>query len=281
MPQWETVAIVGVGLIGGSLGLALRRRKLAKRVIGIARRESSAKRAVECGTVHRCGTELSSGVAKAEVVVVCTPVESIVPTVKRLAPFTPADVIVTDAGSTKKQIVSELGSSKINRTFIGSHPMAGSEKMGPEFADKNLFDGRTVVLTPTRKTPEDAQQRLQAFWESVGAEVVITTPSMHDQAVAATSHVPHLLASILSAATPVGKWKELIASGWRDTTRIASGDPEIWRQIVSQNREFILNRLLDLEQRLADCRQAIAEGDDRELTRILKAGKRNRDALGS
>jgi prephenate dehydrogenase len=281
MNQRDTVAILGVGLIGGSIGLAMRRRGLSRRVVGVGRRESSLAKAMDVGAITEGTTDLVRGVAEAEMVVVCTPICNIVEYVRAAAEHAPQGAIITDAGSTKAEIVAALdGNLPRGASFVGSHPMAGSEKTGPEFADENLFVDRVTIVTPTAKTSPHALKVIEEFWQSLGARTVRMSPDEHDAAVAAISHLPHLAASALAAATPE-KWISLAAGGWGDTTRIAAGDVELWRQILSVNRSHVLRSLEEFEKTLAWFREALARGDDAELVCLLEQGKSRRDALGN
>jgi len=292
MPDQDRVAIVGVGLIGGSVGLALRERGLASEVVGIGRRAASVEKARACGTIDRGTTNLVEGVANADLVVVATPVDMIVDTVQAVAQAAPR-AMITDAGSTKAAICSEIreasqqasslagddGRTHAVRRFVGSHPLAGDHRTGPEHARANLFEGRTVVVTPQDDTPPGLVQRVQEFWESLGAEVVLLSPEEHDRAVAATSHLPHLVAAALAAATPE-EWLQLAATGWGDTTRIAAGDAQLWTQIFRQNRRAVIDALRRFEHGLSALDEAIAAGDDAALSTLLQEAKRIRDAVG-
>ena len=282
------VAIVGVGLIGGSIGLALRERGLAEEVIGIGRRASSLEAAQRKGAVNRTTTNLVSGVAEADLVVVATPVDAIADTVRAVAAAGPRATI-TDAGSTKAQICRDLRTpspySEVAATtagiphFLGSHPIAGDHRTGPEHARANLFEGRVVVVTPEDHTPPGLVERVTEFWESIGAEVVLLSPEEHDRALAATSHLPHLIAAALVGSTPE-EWLRLAGTGWGDTTRIAAGDPQLWTQIFSQNRAAVLDALRRFEHQLTAFDEALREGDPATLTLRLQEAKRIRDALG-
>jgi prephenate dehydrogenase len=281
MKQWNTVAIVGVGLIGGSIGLALRDRKLAGQIVGVGRRPESLHKAKAAGAVHRTTRDMGEGVRDAELVVVCTPVGSIARHVREAAAACPQGALLTDAGSTKASIVRQLnGALPRSVAFVGSHPLAGSEKSGCEHARANLFDGRVVVVTPTRKTSEDDLQRTADFWSALGASVMVMSPVAHDRALAATSHLPHLLAAALARST-LRDDLPLAAGGWRDCTRIAAGDAELWSQILLDNRDNILKTLGRFEKSLAGFRGAIERGDRRRLDQLLKEAKRIRDAVGS
>jgi prephenate dehydrogenase len=281
MKTWETVAILGVGLIGGSIGLALRRRGLARKVVGIGRRTASLKVALERGAVTATTMELAQGVAEAELTVVCTPVGEIVNHVRQVALVCPSGALVTDVGSIKAAIVDPLdGTLPRGVRFVGSHPLAGSEKGGPGEASQTLFEGKTVVLTPTGQTSEADRRLLVEFWSNLGARVVIETAERHDQILAATSHLPHLLASALAAATPEEQLA-LTATGWADTTRIAAGDPELWQQILLGNREQVLAALARFESLLGQMRDVLSAGDASMLKAYLAQGKRHRDAAAN
>jgi prephenate dehydrogenase len=287
MTQFDTVAIVGVGLIGGSIGLAVRERKLARSVIGIGRRESSLKAAENVGAVDRTTIELADGVAQAEVIVVCTPVDTVAKVVLEAATSCPAGALITDAGSTKQSIVSAVETAwKMPRDkgphFVGSHPVAGDHRTGPSHARADLFVGRLVVVTPTAGSSAGAVERVTEFWQALGAVVSTMTPAEHDAALAATSHLPHLVAAALAVATPE-RLLPLAASGWRDTTRIAGSDPALWRPIFSTNRGPVLAALEEFEQTIGKLREALQHEDDRQLQDLLEQAQRMKsvhDALG-
>lgn len=278
---YETVAIVGVGLIGGSIGKALLARGLARQVIGIGRRQSSLDAASDAGAVTSTTTDLSNGVATAEVVVVCTPVDSIVDHIAKVAAACPTGTLITDAGSTKVAIVSGAAAAlDTGARFIGSHPLAGSERRGPTAATADLFVNRTVVVTPTPITEPTALADATRFWMSLGAHVVERTPEEHDRALAVTSHLPHLIAGGL-AATLTEEYRPLAAAGFRDTTRTAAGDAELWTQILMSNRENVLAAIAAFDTEIQTAREALTHGDATRLCRLLSKGKNSRDALGS
>jgi prephenate dehydrogenase len=285
MARFRSVTIVGVGLIGGSIGLALRARGLADKVIGVGSRASTLEAAKKLAAITDIAPDLPAAVAEADFVVVCAPVDHIVESVKKLAPHCRPGTLVTDAGSTKLDIVTALAragqkSWPASVAFIGSHPLAGNEKKGPQHASADLFADRVVVITPTSDTRGEDLARLSDFWTALGAQVVHMPADEHDRALAATSHLPHLVASALAAATPA-KHLALTAGGWQDTTRIAAGDPTLWRQILLTNRANVLASLDDLTARLTAWRTALEAGDATELERLLSEGKRIRDAAGN
>jgi prephenate dehydrogenase len=286
MAEYDTVAIVGVGLIGGSIGLALRERKLARTIVGIGRRQTSLDAARRVGAIDHGVTSLAEGVSQAQLVVICTPVDTIAERAIQAAAVCPAASLITDAGSTKESIVSAVDAALAGRRsgprFVGSHPLAGDHRTGPDHARSDLFDNRTVVITPTDATRPAAETETRGFWESLGANVTTMAPDKHDAALAMTSHLPHLVAVALAAATP----KDLLplaASGWRDTTRVAAGDPELWRAIFATNRQELLDALERFECWTSEIRDYLALGNDDRILRILERAKwmkANRDALG-
>jgi prephenate dehydrogenase len=280
MRQLESLAIVGVGLIGASIGLAARRAGQAKQIVGIGRRENSLAVALSRGACDRVTTRLADGIANADLVVVCTPVDAIAATIQQAVGLRP-QALVTDAGSTKAEIVSSLsGSLPAGSRFVGSHPLAGDSKAGPEFARADLFEGRTVVVTPTPESARADVADLTDFWRSLGANVLEMSPDAHDRAVAVTSHLPHLLASAIAGSTSE-HYFPLIATGWLDTTRIAAGDAALWRQILLANRANVVAALTTFDTTLAALREALENADASKLELLLDQAKRNRDAVGS
>lgn len=277
MHAWDTVAIVGVGLIGGSIGLGLRERGLARRVVGVGRRRERLQVALDRGAITELSLELPAGVADAELVIVCTPVGQIAEHVRQVAESCAAGALVTDVGSTKRSIVESLdGRLPRGVQFVGSHPLAGSERTGPEAARIDLFVDRVVVVTPTALTPPASRAAVERLWTSLGARLFPMSPDDHDAALAATSHVPHVIASALAASTPA-KWLPLTAGGWRDTTRIAAGDTDLWLQILLDNRTCVLESLARVRSTLADWVEALERHDEPALRQLWESGQRTRN----
>jgi prephenate dehydrogenase len=278
--QCDTLAIVGVGLIGASVGLAARRRGRVRHVLGVGRKPATLERARACGAIDEAA-DLPAAARRADVVVFCTPVDRIAAQVLQAAPLCRPGTLLTDAGSTKAEIVAAVeGNLAEGVAFVGGHPLAGSEKTGPDHARADLFEGRVVVLTPTPRTGPAALARTQAFWEGLGARVRTMTPEDHDRALALTSHLPHLTAAALAGVVPPDLF-DLTAGGFRDTTRIAAGDPDLWTAIFLQNRGAVIAALERLTGRLGEFRAALAAGDGPAIGRLLAQAKRVRDALGS
>lgn len=287
MRTWDKLAVVGPGLIGGSVGLAALRRGVVSGVVGIGRSQTSLQAAVNLGVVTEATLDLAAGVREADLVVVCTPVDDIPYYVERAAAHCRPGTLITDAGSTKVEIVERLeqaqaagGDWVAGVRFVGSHPLAGNDKRGSVFANAELFVDRTVVITPTLASQPEDVAALREFWEALGATSVVMSPAEHDRAVAVTSHLPHLVSSAIAAATPA-EYVTLTAGGWQDTTRIAAGDPLLWRQIFLANKGNLLTALERFDHVLRSLRLAVEAGDAAGLERLLTEGKRIRDAVGN
>ncbi len=277
----QTLTIVGVGLIGGSIGLAARRRGLAARILGVGRSAASLERARAAGAIDAGLLDLHEAARQSEVLVFCTPVDRIAAQVLDAAPRCGRGALLTDAGSTKAALVRAVeGRLPPGVAFVSSHPLAGSEKRGPEHADADLFEGRLTVVTPTARTDRAAVQRTLEFWQALGSRVKLMDPEAHDRALAMTSHLPHLVAAALAGVLPTDL-HELTATGFRDTTRVAAGDPALWTAIFQQNRAAVLEALGSLQDRLIEYKMALMSGDQAAIDSLLAQGKRTRDALGS
>ncbi len=272
-PLFKKVAIVGVGLIGGSLGLAINRKSMAGEVLGIGRSQKALETALECGAVHRASLSYDA-LEGCDLVVVATPVGSTIGVLSEISPCLAPGVLVTDVGSTKVQIIEKSASVLPEGVvFIGGHPMAGSEKEGIAGADPYLFENAFYVLTPRDGTPEDDLLKLVRLVEGIGSRPVLMDPVEHDLSVAAVSHLPHLAAAALVNCLfdlpGSEKMSLLAAGGFRDTTRIAAGNAEMWRDIFLTNREFILEALSAFTRRLDEFREAVEVGDPVKIYRFL------------
>ncbi len=278
--RWDRVAVIGVGLLGGSIALALRRRGLCESVVGIGRDSSKLQRAVETGVLDEGTTDLAAGVADADVVLVATPVDHVVPYVRAAAEGARRARLITDVGSVKASIVEALGDLSPDVPFVGSHPLAGSEQSGFEHASPELLEGRVVFVTPTERTRSDVTGEARAFWESLGARVESIDAAEHDRVMAAVSHLPHLVASALAAAVPDFP-AHYFGTGFRDTTRLASGSVAMWVPILLQNRTAIAEAWKRFREMVETWEEALDTPDPNRLADLLTEGKRRRDALGS
>ncbi len=284
-PLEETVAIVGVGLIGGSLAAALRQRKVARRVIGVGRDASRLEAARKAGLIDEGSTDLAEVARRANLIVFCTPVERVAEGVRAALVAFASDsslvtrnssLLLTDAGSVKGPICETLANVP---NFIGAHPIAGSHRQGFEAADANLFEGKVCVLTPPADADAGRVHRLEQFWLSVGMKTVTMTPDDHDRALAMTSHLPHVVASSL-AATLSPKNRPLTGTGFRDTTRVAAGDPALWSGILLNNVAHVVAGIDDVQHRLESFRTALKLGNADVLKQLLEEGRASREALG-
>lgn len=281
MSRYQSLLIHGVGLLGGSIGLAVRSRNLAERVMGLGRNEQRLKTALAMGALDEYTTDVKTACRECDFAVVCLPVGLIPAAVLELAEHLPPQALITDVGSTKAILVRSIAEGLAKRKspiFIGSHPMAGSEKTGVEFARADLYEGAACILTPQDETPKEAMDTMESFWKQLGARVYHLSPELHDQLVASVSHVPHLaaaaLARILGAvgeSEPVAY--DLIGEGFRDTTRIAAGDPVMWRDICLDNRQAISDALQEFIRQLDHIRTLIQTGQAGEIEKILSEGK--------
>lgn len=275
--------MIGVGLLGGSLGLAARQRGLAGEVAGFVRRPASLAECVNAGAVDAATQDLAEAARDADLVVLCTPIGQMGELAARLAPLLPPQAVVTDVGSVKAEVVRHLEPlfARAGASFVGSHPMAGAEKMGVAHARADLFHQAVCVITPTSASDPGAAGMLAALWAGVGGQVVRLAPELHDRLVARSSHLPQALATtlagyVLDEASP-REQALLCAGGFRDGTRIASGSPEMWRDIMLANREPLVAALREFSGRLDALRSAIEQGDAVAITRWLETGKRLRD----
>jgi prephenate dehydrogenase len=280
--HWPTVAIVGVGMIGGSIGLALKSRKLVARVIGVGRSTASLAEAKRLHAIDEAATDIAAAVADADLVVVATGVASIPGMLDAIDAAVRPGTLLTDAGSTKARIVAAWEKRRRSRRgrFVGAHPVAGSHRRGPTAADPHLFTGRVTIVTPAPATPAADVEQICGFWSALGSTVYTMPPREHDRILAMTSHAPHVVAAAIATATPA-EARQFTAGGWRDSTRIAAGDPALWADILLDNAAEVaraLTRVRRISDRLI---QALETGDRKTLLDLLERAKERRDAVGS
>jgi prephenate dehydrogenase len=277
------LAVVGVGLLGGSVAKAVRAQGVAREVIGIGRDARRLEAAVDDGALDRATTDLADGLRDADFVVLAAPVLTIEDLLERMWDLAAADAIVTDVGSSKAAIVRKAEALAQRRplTFVGSHPMAGSEKSGYGVARADLFQGALVVVTPTEASAPRAVKTVTAFWEHLGARVTALDPDTHDLAVAAISHLPHLVAcALVDAVTKdAPSALALAARGFRDTTRIAAGDPRMWQEIFLANRAALGEALGAFRRALDELQALVDAGDPAAVEDALARIKVAREAL--
>ena len=273
----QHVTIIGVGLLGGSAGLALKAHDPDIRVAGVGRRQASLDRALAVGAIDTAHLDAAEAVDRTDLVILATPVGAFQGHLRRIAPHLRRGAIATDVGSTKAAVVRSAGRALGHDRFVGSHPMAGSERKGVGFARADLFLGATCIVTPAAKTPPAVTARVERLWASMGMRTVRMTPHAHDRAVARVSHLPHALASLLMRLPRLAEL-DVSATGFRDATRLASGDPEMWRDIFLTNRRQVLAAIDDFDEELIALRDLVELGDARGLARFFAAAKKRRDA---
>jgi len=283
--MFDTIAIVGVGLIGGSLGMAVKTKGLAKRVVGIGRSEQKLMRAQILGAIDEYSLDFEHGAADADLIVICTPVSKVAPTLECMAPNLKAGAIITDVGSTKREIVEDASIVTPDACyFVGGHPMAGTENAGVENAFPDLFLGATYVITPTQDTDLSALGRVTAFADAIGAIVETMTPEQHDASVAIISHLPHALASALlqvaeDAQRESGKVFSLAAGSFRDLTRISDSMPELWRDISLSNSDSICAAITSMQEHLQEFKDALESRDEQKVLGFFEQGRQIRQTF--
>jgi prephenate dehydrogenase len=277
---FDSIAILAPGLLGASVARAARHYGATKRIVLWARRPDTRlqlKGQPFCDVVADSPAE---AVKEAQLVVICAPVDQIVPLTQQIAGALPAGALVTDVGSVKGEI-SRLGHRALagRGHFVGSHPMAGSEKTGWEHGREDLFKGRVTFVTPLPETDAKATERVAAFWKALESDVATFEPDAHDEIVAHISHLPQVLASTLCAALAKKdvRWRNYSGGGLRDTSRIAGSDPKLWKTILEQNRDEVLRAVRSYQEELHHLERSIANRDWFEVQAILERGRAYRE----
>ena len=279
--QLHRITIWGVGLIGGSLGLALKKNGFQGQRVGLGRNIGRLEKALQYDAVDVVTTEMAEGLRGSDLVVLCTPVELVPVLVQHVIEVVSSQqsMVLTDVGSTKSVLVQtveaqlrEYGSNTIS--FVGGHPMAGSHETGVGAARATLFENATCIVTPTESTDSDSLQQVRSLWEFVGAVPHLLSPEIHDLLIGAASHLPHLIASLLTntvanVETEHHKALDFTATGFRDSTRIAAGSPDLWTGIFSQNRDVLLSLIDDIVDNLSEFKTLLQTDNRVEIERVL------------
>ncbi len=280
--MFNKVTIIGPGLLGASLAKATRDRAIGEHISIWARRSETRLACEEadwCDSVH---ASVKDAVDGADFVIFATPVDSIIDLLEEVGPALVPGALVSDVGSTKS-LICRAGKAHVQSPalFIGSHPMAGSEKTGLEHADKNLFEGRTCFITPFEDPPPKRIDTLTRFWKKLGMQIRTVNPELHDEIVAHISHLPHVLAAVLCAhlQSKPEDWCHYSGKGLRDTTRIAAGSPSLWLSIIEQNRDEILRSIQGLQDELHRLERALHNQNSFGILSVLERGKQFRDNL--
>jgi|TARA_B110000495_G_C22937978_1_gene548675 cyclohexadieny/prephenate dehydrogenase len=279
---FEKITVIAPGLLGASIGMAAHNRGLAKRISVWARRPEAREQLAQTDWCNQAPKRIEDACSGSEFIILCAPVQRIIDLAKTIAPHLDSNPIVTDVGSVKSELSRACTSALSSQArFVGSHPMAGSEKTGMENADSELFVERVCFVTPFEDTDPDATQSVSKFWQALGSSTISETPERHDAIVANVSHLPHLLASALAThlSNDFPDAAKFCGNGLKDTTRIASGDPGMWREIIAQNRTEILRSIDAFQDELQELRSVIANENDFETLVKLANGKTFRDSL--
>ncbi|MBI4745706.1 MAG: prephenate dehydrogenase/arogenate dehydrogenase family protein [Deltaproteobacteria bacterium] len=284
-PYFKKLTIIGVGLIGGSLAMALRKKGMVGEIVGVGRSISNLELAVKLDVIDKFTTDPAAGVMGADLVVVATPVASMAEMMKKIAPYLKEGALVTDVGSVKGAVVKEAEKLIPSGVyFIGGHPIAGTEESGVCAAFPTLFEKNRCILTPTAKTEREALKKVKEIWEAAGSEVILMDAEKHDSILAAVSHLPHVIAySLVNTVDDVKDFEESIlsysAGGFRDFTRIASSSPEMWRDICLLNRDAIIDMITRFEKSLTKLKGYIKESNGHEIFKEFDRSKKARDSI--
>ena len=281
----DKLAVVGVGLIGGSLALALKEAGAVGHVVGIGRGLPNLETALKLGVVDSFTQDLTEGVADADVVFLATPVQVLGAVAAQAMPHLKSGAIITDGGSVKQAVIDAIEPHlRDDVHFVPGHPIAGTENSGAEAAFATLYRDRRCILTPTERTAEEALERIRQMWQLVGSQVVVMDVEKHDRVLAAISHLPHMVAyALVNAIGAYDRYDESIleysAGGFRDFTRIASSDPTMWRDIAQTNREALLEMMEQFETFFAELKEDVATGSGECLFEFFRRSKQSRDEI--
>lgn len=279
--KFDQITIIGVGLIGGSIGLAVKKHNLAVRIVGVTAHEKSFKDAERIKAIDSGTLNARKSVSGSDLVILATPVDKVLSTLEEVAPHLEKDCIVIDVASVKKEIVKDAEKivGRKNR-FIGTHPIAGSEQRGVSNADAGLFKNAPCIITKTKNTDERALNEISDFWKKLGARVYVMSPEKHDKEISRISHLPHTVASATASSISISDM-EFIGTGFKDTTRIASGDPDLWTSILMANRANVSADISSNIKIMERIRRALKHAKRGELKKILSDAKKKRDRLST
>jgi len=281
----DRLAVVGVGLIGGSLALALKEAGAVGHVVGIGRGLANLETALQRGVVDSFTLDPVEGVQNADVIFLATPVQALGPVAREMMPHLKPGAILTDGGSVKRAVIDAIEPSlREDVHFVPGHPIAGTENSGAEAAFATLYRDRRCILTPSDKTDREALDKITAMWQRVGSQVVIMEVEKHDRVLAAISHLPHMVAyALVNAVGAYDRYDENIleysAGGFRDFTRIASSDPTMWRDIALTNREALVEMMEQFETFFAELKADVAVGSAEQLFEFFRRSKQSRDEI--
>ncbi|MBI5887113.1 MAG: prephenate dehydrogenase/arogenate dehydrogenase family protein [Deltaproteobacteria bacterium] len=283
--HFKKVAIIGVGLIGGSLAMAMKHKRMADTIVGIGRGTANLELAMRLGVVDSIALDIESGVAGADLVVVAVPVLKIGETIKKAASGLTSPCIITDVGSVKKAIIDECEAALPEGiTYVPGHPIAGTESSGVEAAMANLYNERVCILTPTSNTPQSDIGKIREMWQEAGSKVVIMDAAAHDRLLSAISHLPHIIAyTLVNTVAAAGEknidFLKYSAGGFRDFTRIASSSPEMWADVCAMNKDNIIGMIENFQRQLEALKRLMAHDDFKGVKANFEGAKKIRDSI--
>lgn len=276
---FDKVVIVGVGLIGGSIGLAIKKNKVARKVVGLSHRQDSLSKALKMGAIDEGLTDLPQAIKGADLVILATPVEWIVKMLPQINPHLKRSCIVTDVGGTKEEIMVAAQNALANpNNFVGSHPLAGSEKKGVDFAAADLFQNALCIITPLKNTNPQARDKVKVLWTKIGCLVKPMPPEEHDEILAYVSHMPHVVAFGMVESIPEN-FLSYAPRGLKDTTRIAGSDPELWKDVCMTNSKYVIKSIDAVVKNLSYVRKAIIDRDEKVLLDHFTKAKSRRESI--
>ncbi len=271
MKKLKKISIIGVGLLGGSIGMAVKKKNLAEKVVGFFRHKKKIEAALQANAIDMATLDFDEAIKDSDLIILSSPVSDILARLKQIKKTAFKDTLITDTGSTKEKIVKEAD----GLNFIGSHPLAGSEQSGLQFASPGLFSGSICILTPNNNKNKTSVKRITEFWNELGCQTITMLPKSHDRILAFTSHLPHAIAFSLIKSIPQ-KMLKCSAGGIKDTTRIALSNPDIWLDIFLSNRDCVLRSIGALEKSLAEFKNALKAKDRQKLLSFLKTAQNKR-----
>jgi prephenate dehydrogenase len=277
--MFNKICIIGVGLIGGSIGLAVKKKKLANVVVGLTRHKSSLDKAIKRKVIDEGCLKLTQVVKDADLVIIAVPVGAFKGVLSRIKPHLKKDCIVSEVASTKVEVVKlahKILSKDVN--FVATHPMAGSEKRGVDFAKDNLFEGSILIVTPTSETNKKSKNKISSFWRKMGARVINISPRKHDEIAASISHLPHAIAAALMNTT---KKEDLrfAAGGFKDVSRIAQSPEVIWQGIFDSNKKEVVRKISKFISELESIKRAIKNSDIKKIKSVLRKARKKRSQI--
>lgn len=276
MALFHQVSIIGVGLMGGSAAKAIRKKRLARKIVGFFRNKQKQKRALSSGIVDEGFFSLKESVKNSDLIILAVPIHHIIRFMAKLKNIADKNAVIIDMGSEKSSVTKAAQQFRLN--FVGTHPLTGSEKKGADYSLETLFNNSCVILTPTKKTSLQALRKVRKFWTGLNAKVAVLSPDLHDTILAHTSHLPHVVAFSLMNAIPE-KYLSFAATGLKDTTRIALSDASLWADILSYNRKHVLRSIARFQRALGEMKHTLERKHPQRLMSMLHTAQRKRQTI--